>query len=202
MGRMFEDYKRENYAIPIHTVGGSTRPDALSSTSGVKVIAISGSASVGTLSIFGTRYGSTNITYEEMTVNTTEGSTSTTTDWTNIYGMRMSKINGMSMSTVSCDIYLISAANTSHELARISSGSKSTKLQMYKLTGENVTLHNTTDLAGNTWYKPESVLPTSNNAFRLNTAMVRDIAIGSPSAYLMLKSDTGGSSVQLVVHQN
>lgn len=202
MSRVHEDFKKENYTIPIHTVGGSTRPDALSSTSGSAVIAISGSASVGTLSIFGTRYGSTAIKFEEMTINTTAGSTSTISDWTNIYGARMSKITGLEMSTVSCDISLVSVANTSHELASISSGSKSTKTQLYYLSGENVTLHNTTDLAGNLWYKPTAVLPTSNNSFRLNSGMIRDLIIGNPYPYLMLESDTGGASVQAIVHMN
>lgn len=198
MGRVHEDFKKENYSVPIHNVGGSTRPDAISSTSGSAVTLVPGAA-VGQVTIFGTNIGSTAIVHETLTVSST-ASVSSTGVYSNIYGMRIGNIYASNaFSTASGDLSLVSAANTSHELASISSGYKSTKAQLYMLTGQNITLH---DVGGNLYYKPIAILPTSNNAFKLTDGMIRDIRISAETPYLMLESDTGGASVQIIVQQD
>lgn len=196
--RNHEDFKKENYAIPLHTIGGSTRPNAISSTSGSAVTLVPGAA-VGSVSVFGTQVGSSAIVYETLTVNTT-ASVSSTGVYTNVYGMRIGDIFGANaFSTASGDLSLVSAANTSHEVARISSGYKSTKYQLYQLTGQNITLHNTTGLV---YMKQTTVLPTSNNSFKLLESMIRDFRVTGYQPFLFLGSDTGGATVQIIVHED
>lgn len=196
--RTHEDFKKENYVIPLHTIGGSTRPDAISSTSGSAVTLVPG-VSVGQVTIFGTQIGSTAVVWETLTVSST-ANVSSTGVYTNVYGMRIGNVYGTNaFSTASGDLSLVSAANTSHEVARISSGYKSTKGQLYQLTGQNVTVHNTTGLV---YMKPNAIFPTSNNAYKIPELMVRDLRISGYQPFLFLESDTGGATVQIIVHED
>ena len=197
MGRVHEDFKRELYSIPALTVGGSTRPDTGSfGSTGNAMYVVAGATDI-TLTVTGTRYGSTAFVQE--TFNTTIASTgikSEYTDWTSVFGVTLTDIYGKNMSTQDIDVtvYADTTAASTNEVVNLTSGEKSKKAAIFRLSGShNVTIH---DITGNL-YVGDSVYPTSNNAFKMTAAMAVDHRIGN--TYLILESDTGGATAQVKV---
>ena len=205
MGNVHEDYKKEAYAIPLFTVGGSTRTDTVSTGGSVgNVIKIMSGSDTLTFTLWGTRASSTGLFSETIAVTATSYGVSTvTTDWLYNFGVCMNDKYGLTPSTETADTYFYAVSTSGNEVALISSSEKSDKAQIFELTGKNVTVH---DVSGNLYLTTKLplsgttiVMPSSNNAFRLTAGMVSDDRVRS---HILMDSDTGGATVQIKVWED
>ncbi len=197
-----EAFNKESYTIPTFNFGGSTRPNVntLAST-GDPVYIVSGTDNV-TITINGTRYGSSKLWQDTIIPTVTSGVASNYTDWTSILGHQLCDKYGQTFSTHLTDVavYGVSTANTTEQVSYSSSGCKGSKMLAFALQGRTVTIHN---VSGNGYITTRPlnsgttpIAPTSNNSFRYTDAMVTDERVKD---YIYINSDTGGGVAQLKV---
>lgn len=195
-------FKKEAYAIPTFNFGGSTRPNqnTLAST-GDPVYIVSGTDNV-TVTITGTRYGSSKLWQDTLTPTSTAGVASNYTDWTSILGHQLCDKYGQTFSTHLTDVavYGVSTANTTEQVSYSSSGCKGSKMVAFALQGRDITAHN---VSGNGYITTRPlnsgttpIAPTSNHAFKYTAGMAIDERVRD---HVLFNSDTGGAVGQIKV---
>lgn len=208
MSRTIDAFKKEAYTIPTFTVGGSTRPDTNTLASTGDPIYVVSEVTGITVTINGTRYGSTALFQEELVItqsSSSGGQIATETQWTSVLGHQVMDKYGKSPTTqnITVSIYGVSTAGgTTAQVSHSSSGANATKMVAFALQGRDVTVHN---ISGNGYVSAIAlnngtvpVAPTSVNSFKYTAGMASDERIRD---YLLYNSDTGGATAQIKVFE-
>lgn len=202
-----DNFKKEQYTIPTFTFGGSTRPNTntLAST-GDPIYVVAGITGI-TVTVNGTRYGSTALFQEEFTITQSSsagGIASDYEDWTSVLGHQVMTKYGTAPTTqaVEISVYGVSTAGGSTaQVSYSSSGANGSKMVAFSLQGKDITFHNINGngyIATKPLYSSNNVpvAPTSVNSFRHVADMISDERVRD---YVLFNSDTGGATAQVKV---
>lgn len=206
MSNSINVFKKEAYTIPTFTIGGSTRPDVntLAST-GDPIYVVSGITGI-TVTVNGTRYGSSALWQEEFSVTQSSsdgGIVSSYNDWTSVLGHQIMTNDGLTPTTqaVEVSVYGVSTAGGSTaQVSYSSSGANASKMAAFALQGRDITVHN---ISGNGYITTRPlysgttpIAPSSVNSFKYTAGMASDERVRD---YVLFDSDTGGATVQVKV---
>ena len=202
------NFKKELYTIPTFTFGGSTRPDTntLAST-GDPIYVVAGITGI-TVTVNGTRYGSSALFQEEFTITQSSsdgGIASSYSDWTSVLGHQVMTKEGLTPTTqaVEISVYGVSTAGGSTaQVSYSSSGANASKMAAFSLQGHDVTFHN---ISGNGYVTTKAlnsgitpIAPSSVNSFQYTAGMASDERVRD---YILFDSDTGGATAQVKVYE-
>lgn len=202
------NFKKEVYTIPTFTVGGSTRPDTntLAST-GDPIYVVAGIAGI-TVTINGTKYGSTALFQEELAItqsSSSGGQITTETEWTSVLGHQVMDKYGLNPTTQLTDITIYGVSTAGASTAQVSyssSGANASKMAAFALQGKDVTIHN---ISGNNYVSTiplvsgtTIIAPSSVNSFQYTAGIASDERVRD---YLLFKGDTAGATAQVKVYE-